>query len=207
MKETLIVVPMKDPAFSKTRLRATLNDTERARLARLLYRRTLDMLCAAQQNCGFDLAVVTASDEAAYLAKQRQVAVIDETGPEDLSKAVGQAAVWACAQGYARMGIIPADLAAPDQADLARLLSSKATVSVSPSVDLGTNALLVSPPDVIGFHYGPGSARKHLRAGGAAGVDAVLMPLESLRFDIDTSDGLSRALETCPDLSDALGAA
>jgi 2-phospho-L-lactate guanylyltransferase len=205
MSKTLIVVPMKDPAGAKTRLSDQLSSRQRSALARLLFKRTLTLLRDVAQPSGHDLAVVTASAETAAMARTHGFAVIADPAGGDLCGAVDQAANWAEQNGYDRLCIIPADLAAPDAKELQRLLDSAAPVVVCPSTDRGTNALLVAPPRAIPFRYGPASALRHMAEARARGLDAVLMPLPSLSFDIDTSACLTRALRADPALSDAVG--
>ena len=63
----------------------------------------------------------------------------------------------------------------------------------------GTNALLLTPPDVLAPSFGPDSRRRHLAEAAAAGVPAEVVELESLGLDIDTTDdleALQRQLES-----------
>ena len=63
----------------------------------------------------------------------------------------------------------------------------------------GTNALLLTPPDVLAPSFGPDSRRRHLADASAAGVPAEVVELESLALDVDTLDDLEalrRALGT-----------
>ena len=198
--KTLITVPMKDPKLSKTRLSGGLSDAARPRLARLLYRRTLDFLHPIAEKTGADLSVVTGSAVAAEMARSRGVAVIADPDPCTLSEAVATASCWACRRGYDRFCVIPADLVAPRSSDLVRFLESPGVVTICPSADQGTNALLVAPPDAIGFHYGPGSSRAHFNAAQAVGLRPVLMAFDSLSFDLDSSDCLHHAMEAAPDI-------
>lgn len=202
MNETLIIVPLKDPGTSKTRLSGTLTAAARRRLTRALYKRTLEFLKPIAKSVAADLAVVTASEEACDLARTYDVAVIDEPLGSGLSAAVTHAAVWAADHGYQRICVIPADLAAPLKQDVLALLGCKADTVICPSADNGTNALVVTPPDAIRFRYGPQSADLHLREAKAVGIGAVLMPLESLGFDIDTSDCLAKAVDRVPEVAE-----
>ena len=207
--DCLLVVPMKDPAASKTRLSATLSAGERRRLACLLFRQTLNVLLQTRKSAPFDLAVVTGSGEAAAIAREMGVRVIDEGRETTLTGAVSQAADWAVAQGYASLCIVPADLAAPDPRDVEHLVTSglrDKRALVCPSTDLGTNALFVAPPTAMPLAYGPRSAMRHLEIAERAGLNPALLPLESLRFDIDTSDCLERAMREVPGLPKALNA-
>ena len=207
--DCLLVVPMKDPAASKTRLSATLPAGERRRLARLLFRQTLTVLLQTRKSAPFDLAVVTGSEEATAIAQEMGVGVISEGHETTLTGAVSEAADWAAAQGYASLCIVPADLAAPDPRDVERLITTglrDKRALICPSTDLGTNALFVAPPTAMPFAYGPRSATRHLENAERAGLNPALLPLESLRFDIDTSACLERAMREVPGLPRALNA-
>jgi 2-phospho-L-lactate guanylyltransferase len=201
VKKTVITVPMKDPQASKTRLSDTLDDNARARLTRLLYRRTLDFLKPIARQTEATLTVVTNSSDATRIAQEADVAVIDEPRNATLSDALAGAAEWAEQQGYDRLCIIPADLAAPEAAEVITFLQSRADVAVCPSADRGTNALLVSPPTAIPFRYGPLSAIRHLEEARSRGLSHAVMPLESLSFDIDQTTCLTRALRDDPELA------
>ncbi|MEM9061111.1 MAG: 2-phospho-L-lactate guanylyltransferase [Pseudomonadota bacterium] len=193
---------MKDPARSKTRLRVAMSCAPRAAVARRLLRRTLDLMLPLRDASVCDLAVVTVSAEVKAQARERSIPVIEEGSEDGLNMAVGTAATYACRQGYDALCVLPADLVAPDPEDIRSLIEHRApnTVTVCPSVDMGTNALVVSPPDGIDFCYGPCSAQKHVAAAHAAGYSARMIPLESLRHDLDTADHLSRATALVPEL-------
>ena len=204
MSKTLIIVPMKDPSASKTRLADALPEAVRARLVRLLYRRCLSFLAPLAAETAADLAVVTRSQTARSIAEGLNVTVIEEPLGAGLSGAVSHAATLAKQQGYARLCVIPADLVTPKRADLRHFLQSKAAVTVCPSTDLGTNALLVSPPDVIPFRYGKHSASLHLREAQDRGLEACMMRLDSLSFDMDTTACLARAIRAEPEIARAI---
>lgn len=199
----LVVVPMKDPSDSKTRLSTALNPIQRRSLARLLFARTLEVLKHAQRMMGsptFSIAVVTGSDEASKTAQVAGVQVIPEGNEKSLSGATNTAAHWAEAHGFKSICIFPADLAAPDAKDIVKFVKrgvETARAMVCPSTDMGTNAILVSPPAAISFRYGKGSARYHQKALESAGLAPVIMELDSLKFDVDTSECLEIAVSEC----------
>jgi len=184
MKDLLFIIPMKDPAVAKSRLSEVLPDAVRARLAMALFRRTLGFLEAAQPDV--DVLVVSESEA---IEVEATGFFLRQTGT-GLNEAVAEGAAWAVVKGYGAICVLPADLADPSADDLARLLALGAGISIAPAHDGGTNALLVSPPDAISFHFGKGSCLAHQRA--AAGQPCTIMPLESFRYDIDTSADLAR---------------
>ena len=211
LQKCLVVVPMKDPTLSKTRLRGRLKDDQRKALAQLLYKRTLQTLLQARDDVNpalFDLAVVTDSDEAAAIAADLGVAVIEEGPAHSLSRALDTAALFADHNGYEAICMFPADLAAPDPSDITQFITEGLKQGggvLCPSTDMGTNALFLSPPTAIRFSFGIHSATSHMAAIEQAGLVPRLMPLESLRFDIDTVTCLERSLAKVPEVSHLLG--
>ena len=210
VQKCLVVVPMKDPTLSKTRLRGRLKDEQRKALAQLLFKRTLKTLLQARdssQPALFDLAVVTDSTDAATIATAHHVTVIEEGPAHSLSRAVDTAAQWAAGNGYDAICMFPADLAAPDPEDIRRFVQAGLQHGgglLCPSTDMGTNALFLSPPTAITFSFGINSANSHLTAIEQAGLLPRLLPLESLRFDIDTVDCLEKSLGQVPEVSNLL---
>lgn len=209
--DTLVVVPMKDPRRAKSRLGGILDGRERARLARQLFERTLRLLAdlrAADAIPTFDIAVVTGTAEIAERAAAHGARALAE-GPEaGLSGAITVAAAAAKAAGYRRLCVLPADLATPDPGDIRKLLSldlGSHGLALCPSRDFGTNALLAAPPDAIAFAYGPRSFHAHGAAGRAAGIIPIVLPLESLRWDIDSSADLANLQGAAPDIFDREG--
>ncbi|MEO0485955.1 MAG: 2-phospho-L-lactate guanylyltransferase [Pseudomonadota bacterium] len=203
---TLIVVPMKDPADAKTRLDGSLTARKRARLAQLMFRRTLRLLSPIAAKMGAELATVTQSDCIKAEAAEVGVTAIQDADEGSLNAAAHKAHDWARTAGFARMCLIPADLAVPDAGDIETVLATAADVVICPSGDNGTNALAL-PTDVpFAFQYGPRSCALHCAAARALDLSVQVLPLTSLSFDIDRSEDLSRALRIVPDLAHAMEA-
>ena len=197
---TLITIPMKNFSECKTRLASSLGEKARSDLARLLYIRTLEFITPLACQFGFDVAVVTRSPEAITIAKAFEIQIIAEPNSGTLSQAARLASEWASGRGYKRLCLIPADLVAPDKEEMIKFLESKASVTICPSIDHGTNALMLCPSNAIEFHYGPKSALAHFNAAKIVGLKPVLMPLESLSFDLDHTDSLHRAYSVVPEI-------
>ena len=115
------------------------------------------------------------SSVAALSAKVRPL--VDAPGG-DLNGALRQGRDAAVAQGATAVLMLPADLPLLSAASLERLLdaadASLAAGNGRPMVAIaaadargGTNALLLSPPDVIEPHFGNASFEAHLRAAAA----------------------------------------
>ena len=193
----LVLIPMKDPADAKSRLSPALSEAERSRLALLLFSTVVRRIQQAvlslkedgREQGGIDVAVVSNSEEIGTLAAELDIGHIAEQNDAGLNGAVSEAAKTACHLGYDRLCILPGDLADPSRGDIARLLSYPVdgqTVALCPSQDLGTNALVVPLPCPIAFSFGPDSFTRHFSLAADAGLMPVILPLKSLRRDVDT---------------------
>ncbi|MEM7463353.1 MAG: 2-phospho-L-lactate guanylyltransferase [Pseudomonadota bacterium] len=207
--DLLVVVPMKDPRLSKTRLNGVIDSSGRAELARQLFDRTINVLTIMRDQATrikFDIAVVTGSDEIKTRARSHNVLTISEQENTNLNGALSDAAGFAKRTGYSRVCVLPADLAMPDPHDIWKLLHQELgeeAVILCPSRDFGTNALYVTPPDVIEFAYGPGSFFTHCKQAEKLGITPIILLLESLRWDIDSSSDLVEFLDKSGTLSDS----
>jgi 2-phospho-L-lactate guanylyltransferase len=98
--------------------------------------------------------------------------------------------------------IVPSDLVALSTADVKGLLSQAARsgercVVIAPDRHgSGTNALLLRPPDVIEFGFGPHSAARHARRALAAGVQPIWFRSDSIGLDLDSPDDLELYLRS-----------
>ena len=63
---------------------------------------------------------------------------------------------------------------------------------VAASADGGTNALLLSPPDLLPPAFGAGSCAGYCRAAAELGVAPVLLELPQAALDIDRPEDLAR---------------
>lgn len=191
-RKCLLAIPMKDPLDAKTRLSISLSQEERARLATNLFINVVE--CAKQAlallpGSHIDIGVITSSKTIKGLISDLDLKWIDDGGAPSLSLAVEQAARIAHEQGYDILCVLPGDLADPSHKDIAQLLDypkSARDAVICPSGDLGTNALLLPLPCPIQFAYGDRSFHHHYRAAVEADLVPVILPLHSLRRDVDT---------------------
>lgn len=194
-----VVVPMKDPSQSKTRLGDTLPPKARAALARTLFRQTLRVL--RMVDADLHVVVVTGSDAIRQISYPFRAHLLDDPvtadGEEGLSAAAEVGARYAAHHRFSSVCILPGDLADPAIDDLKTLFAlprpAGSTVIV-PAHDGGTNALLVSPPQAMHFCYGPNSCLEHQRIAREAGLSCLIKPLPSLLYDVDSSDDLGARL-------------
>ena len=182
------LVPIKPFATAKTRLEALLTRDECARLAEEMARDVLRALAAAPDISG--IAILSNEPRLAALAETATARVYAEQPGEDYRAALSRVAADLASHGARHLLVVPADLPTLSSGDVQELLESHpGGVTVCPAAgDGGTNALLMSPPGVIPFLYGPDSAARHLAAATAAGVAARTIGLSGFARDVDSPD-------------------
>jgi coenzyme F420-0:L-glutamate ligase/coenzyme F420-1:gamma-L-glutamate ligase len=185
-----VAILMKDPAEAKTRLRPVLGSDARERLALLMFENTLAHF--APPGKPWLIGVVTSSPHIAEITHARGAEVIGEQAGAGINAAAAGAAAWARAKGVSSLLIIHADIPTLLDEEIEALLAARRTydVVVAASVDGGTNALLVTPPDAIDFCFGRDSAAAHQRAARDSGLKAQRLNLPFLSRDMDTPDDL-----------------
>lgn len=198
-----VVVPVRGASVGKSRLGEALDAEERLTLVVGLLVNTLRVL-ADWPAC--TRAHVVSNDPAmralARTGGQRTGAVV-ERGPAGLNRALMDGRSAAQRQGATAVLYLPADLPLLTAAALEGLLEAAdaavAAGSGGPVVVLapadarvGTNAMLVAPPETIEPHFGELSLESHLRAAAAAEASLQLVNDPALGFDLDTPDDLER---------------
>jgi 2-phospho-L-lactate guanylyltransferase len=188
------ILPVKCPRNAKQRLKGFLAVEDRETLARMLYRQTLAALCQAQ---GIDRVVVATSDaEVADHARSLGALVFDEDQQVSHSVSADAACLRAMEMGASTVLLVPIDVPTVTPADFSQLAASaRPGLIVVPSSDgTGTNALVRTPPNCIESRFGPGSFRAHLDQARSKGLDADVLRLPGLMFDIDTPEDVAELL-------------
>jgi 2-phospho-L-lactate guanylyltransferase len=185
--QTWAVLPVKPFDEAKSRLDSVLSAPERHDLARGLLLHVLETL----QGCeAVDHALVVSSDPLALrLAGEHGAMTLQETRA-GLNQALVQARRHAMEQGAQSLLVLASDLPLVEASDLDAIFAAgDAAVVLAPDRRrLGTNALLLRPPDVIAFAFGEGSFERHVDLALAAGHVAIEVALPGLAFDVDLSE-------------------
>jgi 2-phospho-L-lactate/phosphoenolpyruvate guanylyltransferase len=192
------ILPVKSPQNAKQRLTGFLAVEHRETLARILYRQTLAALCQAQ---GIDRVVVATSDaEVADHARSLGALVFEENQQVSHSVSADAACLRAMKMGASTVLLVPIDVPTVTPADFSQLAAASnaglrpALVIVPSSDGTGTNALVRTPPNCIESRFGPGSFRAHLDQARSKGLDADVLRLPGLMFDIDTPEDVAELL-------------
>jgi 2-phospho-L-lactate guanylyltransferase len=190
--KTLAVLPIKRYARAKQRLAPELGNDARATLAEAMVRDVLRALARVQ---GLDgLILVTRETRAAALASAFGAVVVNDADERGQSEAAVLGIGRARELGAERVLLVPGDCPALDPGEADELLrahtSSPEVVIVPDRSGSGTNALLLSPLDVIAPAFGPGSFTRHREAAQRAGVPVAVDGPPSIVLDVDTGGDL-----------------
>ena len=188
---TRIIVPHRGLEHAKTRLSRVLDPAQRADVAERLLRHVLD----AAMTSGYEVVVISPDNglEPVVTSAGARLSVQRGLG---LNAGLAQAAGEAISDGIRRLGVLHGDLPNLHTAEVAALLDAvdgmRPMVAIAPdAAETGTNGLALSPPDVIGFHFGEGSLIAHRRAAKRAGAWITLVHRPGLAFDVDTPEDLA----------------
>ena len=190
-----LLIPVKPFAEGKSRLAATLDIEERARLSRRLLRRVLQIARESELFAG--MLVVSRDPAVLREAAEAGSEVMLEHG-SGLNLALHASRDRATENGADAILVLPSDLPLLEASDLHRLLLAATlspSIAIAPSHDGGTNALFLHPPYAIDFAFGPSSFRRHHEQATLAGMAVQVVHSPTLAFDIDWPDDL-RLLES-----------
>lgn len=196
------IVPVGAIEGAKSRLGAVLDAEERRDLALRLAEATVS---AAIATPGIDeTLVVTPDDEVRDLALRAGARPLRQRGG-GLNDGLRQAREEAVAAGARAILVLPIDIPRVSPALLEPVVAlategegDRLVAIVPDRHGRGTNALLVSPPDLIEFCFGGDSKDAHLGAARAAGARVEVLD-GPLTLDIDTPEDLLIAQAETPE--------
>ena len=187
------IVPIKPLRLGKSRLAPMLGAMERAQLNRALLERTISTLI--QSSAVGEVLVVSRDPSALALARELGARSLQEDGAPSLNAALRQAAIVAQVHGPTGVLVIPADLPLLSTADVTDLLAKAGdppVVVIAPDRHRrGTNALLLSPPNLIAYDFGGNSFARHCERAHRAGARLEVVELPSLGLDLDLPQDLA----------------
>lgn len=205
-----VVVPVKPFNEGKSRLAAHISPQQRRALNRELLTRTLTAINQAHLDA--QILVISRDPHALAAAKRAGSRTLPEesqpcTAPPppctpnhtesepQLNAALTQAARHAAAHGATRLLVLPTDMPNLTAADVRTMAASRGPepqITIAPSRDGGTNALMLQPPQAIPFAFGRDSFLRHQRLAAQAGIPVHVVQSDSLLFDIDLPEDYRR---------------
>ena len=187
------LVPIKDLSKAKERLYPILSQSERTDLA---YAMLEDVLIALRGSRLLDrILVVTLDENAVKLAESLDIEVIKETKQNGESESVDLASTICKEMGAESVLVIPGDapLITPEDVDfiLEKEKPYHSVILVPARDELGTNAILRKPPDVIPSRFGYDSFKKHIEEARRRNIPYEIHKLPRVALDLDEPEDLS----------------
>jgi len=199
------LMPVKGFRNAKQRLSPLLGSAARELLAESMFRDVLREIRLARGLVG--TFVVTGDDKVASIAAAAGAEVIRESAENGETSAVDFARLELKSTGSEAVLILPGDMPLVRARDVEQILGQVPEAATAPfallvpSHDrLGTNALLLAPPDVIQLRFGYDSFTFHSAQVTAQGLRLRCCENEHIALDIDEPRDLERFLSY--DLSD-----
>ena len=189
------IVPVKPLRRGKSRLSGVLSLEARTALNHYLLSNTLDILASIPE---IEYSLVVSRDpEALTIAREYRARTVQEQGSPQLNVALTRATMVAVSHSVQAVLIVPADLPLLTVDDIREVLNraiDPPVVVITPDRHRqGTNAMLVSPPGLIRYEYGPDSFQKHCQQARKAGARLEICERASVALDIDFPEDLELA--------------
>lgn len=193
------LMPVKGFRNAKQRLSPLLGPAARELLAETMFRDVLHQVLLARGLTG--VFVVTGDERVAAIATAAGAAVLRESAENGETSAVDFARLELKRAGCEAVLIIPGDMPLVRAEDVESVLAQVPADAVAPYAllvpshdNLGTNALLLAPPDVIALRFGHDSFTFHMSQVTAQGLPARFVENRHLALDIDEPQDLKRFL-------------
>jgi 2-phospho-L-lactate/phosphoenolpyruvate guanylyltransferase len=193
-------VPVKEFAGAKQRLAPLLSPLQRRALAAAMLGDVLTALAAAPLA---GIMVNTVDPEAAALARACGARVVDRDTRAGHTAAVAAMARILAGEGAASMLTCPGDIPLATAAEIAAVLEAHRpapSLTIVPARDeRGSNAVLLSPPDLMALRFGDDSFLPHLAAARRHGLEPTVVRLRGFGLDLDTPADVDAFLRAAPE--------
>lgn len=193
------IVPVKPLNRAKSRLAGVLSPEVREQLAMAMLSHTLTTLEESRAVGG--VLVISRDSRALVLARKYGAKTVQESGAPELNSALQRAGQVIASWNAQASLVLPADLpllAPTDVGEIVELGRYQQSVVIVPDrAGEGTNAILMHPPGLFSFMFGPASFQRHLAAANAAGATVHVYRSERVMLDLDTPDDLATYLVAC----------
>ncbi len=187
----LAILPVKSFKEAKQRLEPGLHDGPRRLLAEAMF---ADVLIALRRARLIAQILVVSTDRAAQRLAGAYGAMLLDVNDRGQTDATMHGIRRAVDQRISRALLVPGDCPLVDPAELDQLVGrevpSPSALIVPDRHGTGTNALLLTPPDVIEPSFGPASRERHEAAAETAGVFTRVIDVPTLALDVDTPEDL-----------------
>ena len=186
------LIPVKSFDVGKSRLRKVFSLQELILLNISLFQSTFLKVKDSRQ---FDHILVVSRDESAlaWVEANRGECLLEE-GNEALNSALAQGLGWIVSHGAGSVLILPTDLPLLTVSDLCALETyhpeDPGMLIVPDHAQLGTNALLLTRPDLLTPQFGANSFQLHCKQADQLHLNQIIYLNRHLQQDIDTPEDL-----------------
>ena len=157
-----------------------------------MFRHVLKIATSVPQLAG--TLVISRDNKALAIAREYGAKTVQESGAPEMNAALMRATSLIARWRGSGVLILPADLpliAVDDVVSMVELGDDLYSMVIATDQDRdGTNAMLVRPPGLMEYGYGPGSFDRHIERAKAAGAHVQIYESERLQLDIDLPEDL-----------------
>lgn len=159
-----------------------------------------DVLAALRRMREVHAIVVVTADPAAQSLASDDATVLRDAVRAGQSVATQIGIRHAMAEGFERVLLVPGDTPLIDPGEVDRLLARTAADGIAVGIvadrhGTGTNALVLTPPDVMAPSFGPDSRARHVARAEELGLAHRVEEVASLAHDVDTPEDLEALRE------------
>jgi 2-phospho-L-lactate guanylyltransferase len=181
------IVPIKELDGAKQRLAPLLSPAQRRALIEVMMGEVLEAVAGAKNLAG--LLVVTLDPQATTVASRLGARVVTDGARDGHTGSVTAGLRLLAREGRGGMITVPGDIPAATSAEIDAVVAAHLPApafTISPAHDdLGSNAVICSPPDCVPLRFGENSYFPHLDAARRCGIEPTVIRQPGIAMDID----------------------
>ncbi len=181
------VVPIKELDGAKQRLSPLLSPAQRRALIEVMLGEVLEAVAGARTLAG--ILVVTIDPLATAFATRLGARIVTDGARQGHTGSVVTGRSLLVREKRGGMITVPADIPAATSAEIDAVIDAHLAApsfTISPAHDdLGSNAVLCSPPDSVPLRFGDNSYFPHLDAARRSGIEPTILRQPGIAMDID----------------------
>ena len=190
------IIPINSFKKTMTRLSEVLNANQRIKLTKLLTEQIINHLLEIPKI--EKIVLLTNETEWAKSFNEEKIILKANQDRLSLKENINLTSDWLWEQGVKQMLYLSIDLPLASKDDVMDLINQhrNGLTLVIANKDGGTNALITDMPRSFPFQFGENSLEKHLLEAKNSGVDAQVIQIDGLSFDLDDIDDWNHLIST-----------
>ena len=187
MSDIWAIIPVKEFDGAKDRLSDFLSPPQRRVLAETMLTDVMDAVLGSRRLAG--IMMVTLDPHATAFAKKIGARIVTEGARDGHTGSVNAGRRILAREGRSGMITMPGDIPAARAAQIDAVLAAHLAApsfTISPAHDdLGSNAVVCSPPESVPLRFGDNSYFPHLDAARRQGIEPTIIRQPGIAMDID----------------------